>query len=221
MKITDYKSLIFDCDGVILNSNKIKTEAFRLIFEPFGKVPADEMVDYHISYGGISRYKKIDYFINNYIKNRNKKYIQDLKVDLLKNFSDIVKNKLFKSEVCKDLQLLKLRTKNSKWFIVSGGDEEELNYTFKNKNISSFFDGGIFGSPSNKFEIIDDKIKKGNIIKPTIYFGDSKLDYEVADFYNFDFVFVYQWTEFDNWKYFFRDKKNVITIYSPSEILKI
>jgi hypothetical protein len=178
------------------------------------------MVDYHISYGGISRYKKIDYFINNYLQNRTKKYLQDLKVDLLKNFSDIVKNKLIKSEVCNDLQLLKLRTKNSKWFIVSGGDEEELNYTFKKKKISSLFDGGIYGSPSNKFEIIEDEIKKGNIIKPAIYFGDSKLDYEVADFYNFDFVFVYQWTEFDNWKYFFRDKKNVIIINSPSEILK-
>lgn len=220
MKITDYKSLIFDCDGVVLNSNKIKTEAFRLIFEPFGKGLANEMVDYHISYGGISRYKKIDYFINNYLQNRTKKYLQDLKVDLLKNFSDIVKNKLIKSEVCNDLQLLKLRTKNSKWFIVSGGDEEELNYTFKKKKISSLFDGGIYGSPSNKFEIIEDEIKKGNIIKPAIYFGDSKLDYEVANFYNFDFVFVYQWTEFDNWKFFFRDKKNVIIINSPSEILK-
>ena len=28
-----YKSLIFDCDGVILNSNKIKTEAFRKILK--------------------------------------------------------------------------------------------------------------------------------------------------------------------------------------------
>ena len=24
-----YKSIIFDCDGVILNSNEIKTESFR------------------------------------------------------------------------------------------------------------------------------------------------------------------------------------------------
>ncbi len=26
----EYKSIVFDCDGVILNSNKIKTRAFRL-----------------------------------------------------------------------------------------------------------------------------------------------------------------------------------------------
>lgn len=221
MKITDYKSLIFDCDGVVLNSNKIKTEAFRTIFQPFGLDLANEMVKYHVNHGGISRYKKIDYFLENFLKNQKKEYIQDLKKDLLKNFSEIVIEKLVKSEVCQNLELLKFKTKNSKWFIVSGGDEKELNHTFKLKKISLLFNGGIYGSPSSKYEIIKDEIKKGNIIQPAIYFGDSKLDYEVADFYNFDFVFVYQWTEFDNWKYFFRDKKNVIIINSPSEILKI
>ena len=69
MKITDYKSLIFDCDGVVLNSNKIKTEAFRKIFQPFGLDLANEMVRYHVNHGGISRYKKIDYFLEN-LKNQ-------------------------------------------------------------------------------------------------------------------------------------------------------
>lgn len=221
MKITDYKSLIFDCDGVILNSNKIKTEAFRTIFQPFGLDLANEMVRYHVNHGGISRYKKIDYFLENYLKNQKKEYIKDLKTDLLKNFSEIVKKKLVKSEVCQNLELLRLKTKNSKWFIVSGGDEKELNYTFKSKKISSLFDGGIYGSPSNKYEIIENEIKNGNIIQPAIYFGDSKLDYEVADFFNFSFTFVLQWTEFDNWKSFFVDKNNVIIVNSPIEILKI
>ena len=221
MKISNYNSLIFDCDGVILNSNKIKTDAFKLIFQPFGLDIANKMLEYHISNGGISRYEKINYFLNNYVQNQKKKYLQKLKLDLLKNFSKIVKNKLVTSEVCINLELLKLKTKNSKWFIVSGGDGKELNYTFKLKKISSLFDGGIYGSPSNKYEIIENEIKKGNIMKPAIYFGDSKLDYEVANFFNFDFAFVYQWSEFDKWKNYFNNKKNVVIINSPFEILKI
>tara|TARA_B100001769_G_C22091710_1_gene588796 strand:+ start:847 stop:1512 length:666 start_codon:yes stop_codon:yes gene_type:complete len=221
VKITDYKSLIFDCDGVVLNSNKIKTKAFETIFQPFGLDIANKMVQYNIKYGGISRYKKIDYFLENYVKNQKKEYIKDLKIDLLKNFSEIVIKKLVKSEVCQNLELLKLKTKNSKWFIVSGGDEKELNYTFKLKKISSLFNGGIYGSPTSKYEIIENEIKNGNIIQPAIYFGDSKLDYEVADFFDFSFAFVLQWTEFDNWKSFFSDKKNVTILNSPAEILKI
>ena len=30
-----YKSIIFDCDGVILNSNEIKTESFRKVLSNF------------------------------------------------------------------------------------------------------------------------------------------------------------------------------------------
>ncbi len=220
MKIFEYSSLIFDCDGVILNSNQIKTEAFKQIFEPFGLKASNKMIDFHIKNGGISRYKKIDYFIENYVKNRDKKYLDDLKLDLLKNFSKILKNSLVSSEVCNNLKLLKLKTSNSKWFIVSGGDQEELKFTFQKKQISSLFDGGIYGSPSTKYEIIENEIKNGNIVKDAIYFGDSKLDYEVANFFNFDFVFVSQWTEFNNWKLFFNDKKDVMIVNSPIEILK-
>ena len=219
MRIDDYNSLIFDCDGVILDSNNIKTEAFETVFKPFGSDIAKKMVQYHIDYGGISRYEKIDYFLENFIEIKDEFFLKNLKYDLLKNFGEIVKNQLLKSEVCLNLELLKLKTKNSKWFIVSGGDEKELKNTFKLKKISPLFNGGIFGSPLNKYEIIENKIKNKNIKEPVIYFGDSKLDYEVADFFNFDFVFVYQWTEFDNWKSFFKNKTNVQIVNSPAEII--
>ena len=35
-RISQYKYLIFDCDGVILNSNNIKTEAFGEVVAYFG-----------------------------------------------------------------------------------------------------------------------------------------------------------------------------------------
>ena len=34
--ISDYKALVFDCDGVVLDSNRIKTEAFRIAALPWG-----------------------------------------------------------------------------------------------------------------------------------------------------------------------------------------
>lgn len=65
MNLNQYKSLIFDCDGVILHSNKIKTEAFYKVALRFGKVAADKMVDYHVRNGGISRYKKFEWLLIN------------------------------------------------------------------------------------------------------------------------------------------------------------
>jgi len=35
--LLNYKNIIFDCDGVILDSNKIKTDAFIKLFENYPK----------------------------------------------------------------------------------------------------------------------------------------------------------------------------------------
>ena len=59
-----YQNLIFDCDGVILNSNKIKTNAFFAVALPYGQTAAQALVDYHLQNGGISRYRKFEYFLH-------------------------------------------------------------------------------------------------------------------------------------------------------------
>ena len=63
IKISKYKSLIFDCDGVILNSNKIKSNAFRKVLKKFNQIAVDEFIKYHKDNGGISRYIKFEYFL--------------------------------------------------------------------------------------------------------------------------------------------------------------
>jgi len=60
-KITIYKTLVFDCDGVVLNSNKIKTQAFYEATKQFGHESAQALVDYHVANGGISRYAKFEW----------------------------------------------------------------------------------------------------------------------------------------------------------------
>ena len=47
LDLTSYDVYIFDCDGVILNSNELKSEAFRdaLAGEPRDKV--NDLVNYH------------------------------------------------------------------------------------------------------------------------------------------------------------------------------
>ena len=56
-KISEYNSLIFDCDGVILNSNEIKTSCFRKILKRYNQDAVEDFIDYHKKNGGISRYK--------------------------------------------------------------------------------------------------------------------------------------------------------------------
>ena len=54
--------LVFDCDGVILDSVPVKTRAFARLAEPFGPEARDRFVMYHTVHGGVSRYKKFEWF---------------------------------------------------------------------------------------------------------------------------------------------------------------
>ena len=217
-----YNSIIFDCDGVILNSNKIKTESFKKILFQFNKNAVDEFLNYHRNNGGVSRYIKIDYFLT-YILPKYTKLLEnkDNKLSsLLENYSNECKKSLYNSEVACDLDKLKDITNNIPWIIVSGGDQKELRDVFEYKKLSRFFDGGIYGSPEKKIDIIKRQIKKGFINYPALFLGDSKLDHTVAKSLNIDFLFVTNWTDFRG--YIEYCKSNAIdTINSVSDLISI
>lgn len=58
------KNIIFDFDGVILDSVPTKTEGFKKLFQNFSTDAVNKLVLYHELNGGKSRYVKIKYFFN-------------------------------------------------------------------------------------------------------------------------------------------------------------
>lgn len=193
-----YKSIIFDCDGVILNSNRIKSKSFFSIAQKFGNKNAKALLEYHIENGGVSRNIKFKYFITDILK---KRFSEKLYSELLDNYSVYVFDKLSDCEIADSLY--KIRKKNKKkWYLVSGGNESEIKKIFQFKEIYNFFDGGIYGSPKSKDIIFNELIDNKKIEFPAIYFGDSKYDYDVAKKFNVDFIFIHEWTEFYEWEKF-------------------
>ena len=219
MNLRKYNTLIFDCDGVILNSNDIKTKAFIKTLSTYSNDLIEEFISYHKANGGVSRYKKIKYFLNvlapkyNYL-NQDKNYEK-----LISIYSDICKNSLLLTEEASGLDCLKSKTINKRWLVVSGGDQSELREVFLKKNISKYFDGGIFGSPDKKEKIINREIKNNNIIKPALFLGDSKHDFYAAKENHIDFIFLSAWTEYKEYKTFCSDN-GIIIRNNINEILK-
>lgn len=197
MNLAEYKSIIFDCDGVVLDSNKIKTQAFYNVASTYGSNVATELVQFHVKNGGVSRYKKFEYFFKNILNKTN----YDVELESLVNaYADNVYSALLNSNVTPGLEQLRESTRSSRWFIVSGGDQDELRRVFKHKKLYEYFDGGIYGSPDSKEEILERQLDEGNVLKPALFLGDSKYDHIAASKYDIDFVFVYEWTEYKQWK---------------------
>jgi phosphoglycolate phosphatase-like HAD superfamily hydrolase len=204
MKLDQYKAIIFDCDGVVLNSNAVKTDAFRAVTQPFGESASSALVDFHTQNGGVSRYAKFAHFVDLILPT----HVPDLAVGdrpgllstLLAEFSREVKTGLLQCEVAPGLVDLRQALPDTRWLIVSGGDQAELREVFEQRGLAHYFDGGIYGSPKDKHSIVDDLLEAGEIQRPSLFLGDSRLDHEVAKAFGIDFIFVHQWTEFADWQ---------------------
>lgn len=195
-----YKTLVFDCDGVILNSNKVKTAAFYKTALVYGEQAAQELIKYHVENGGVSRYKKFAYFLEKIVPNFSvNKNGPDLE-NLLNHYAAVVQQGLLSCEVAEGLEELRLKTKHTNWLIVSGGDQIELRKVFAERDLNKYFDGGVFGSPDTKEKILERELGNNNIQQPALFLGDSKYDYKAANALDIDFIFLTEWTEIENYK---------------------
>lgn len=202
--ITDYATLVFDCDGVVLNSNRVKTEAFYQAALPYGKAAAQRLVDYHVQHGGISRYAKFAYFVEHLIEPGQAGPALE---ELLSRYAAEVHEGLLNCEIAPGLQALRERTAQAQWMIVSGGDQAELREVFTSRGIAALFKGGIFGSPDTKDEILARELATDNLQKPALFLGDSKYDYQAAMGAGLDFVFLSSWTEVADWNNWVKDNR--------------
>jgi len=71
--LSNYDTIAFDCDGIILDSNRVKTAAFYHAALAFGQSAAEAIRDYHIANGGISRFKKFEWLISEHLAHLDKK----------------------------------------------------------------------------------------------------------------------------------------------------
>ena len=196
LKSDCYKTLIFDCDGVILKSNEIKTAAFRKIAQPYGEHVTEALLAFHKINAGASRYRKFAYLLGNLL---GEDPTQERVVELSKEFSLNIWSDLLECGVTPKLAELRDRFHSARWAVVSGSDESELQQLLMVKQLSHFFDCGIFGSPTPKSEILAKRLSDGTFLRPAIYFGDSIYDYEASKCNDLDFIFVSAWSELTDW----------------------
>ena len=100
LDLSKYKTIIFDCDGVILNSNQIKTDAFFDVACLYGKDAAEKLKEYHIDNAGISRHNKFKYLFEEILnKSNSEKEI----INIQEKFANKVKRDLLVCEIDQDL----------------------------------------------------------------------------------------------------------------------
>ena len=196
-----YKTMVFDCDGVVLDSNIVKTDAYFRTAKNLGATDsqAKALVDYHVELGGVSRYHKFDYYLREILHQP----VTDGAIQkLLDEFSRELEVGLMQCDLAKGLFALRAALPACRWLILSGGDQNELRTLFAKRKIDHMFNGGIFGSPDDKHTVLAVEKANGNLQLPAVFLGDSKYDYEAAERAGIDFIFLSDWTEVSDWQDF-------------------
>ena len=196
----------FDCDGVLLDSNEVKTRAFADVARAYGDAAAEALVDHHRAHGGVSRFVKWRHFFDG-ILGREPEPGELQRV--LEAFASRSLAGVRQAAVDPAAATLvrELRESGSRCHVVSGAAEDELRLALDEAGLARLFDG-VHGSPATKVEIVD-RVRSAPDA-PGIFVGDSRLDHEVAESRGLSFVFVSHWTEFRDWEPYFRTRDALV-----------
>lgn len=192
----NYKVAIFDCDGVILQSNEMKSTAFAKALEGEDPQLVKTFVEYHKSNGGVSRYVKFDHFFRNIKK--QVEFDRSL-ASALEKYALITSQGLLTCELVPGVIDIfdYFNSKGVRCYVASGGAEGEVRYCLGELGLSRYFDG-IYGSPRTKIDHLEE-LRANNLLgAPCVYFGDAKSDLDAAKAFGLDFVFISSYSDWEN-----------------------
>jgi phosphoglycolate phosphatase-like HAD superfamily hydrolase len=172
------KNIIFDFDGVIVDSSEAKNKALVSLFESYGKKACEEFYNYSIQNGGVPRFNKIRYFFENIVK-------EDVSEDKINYYAKLY-SKITKDLISKDmlidevLDFIKNNFTKYNFHIASGTYIKDLEFLVDKLEIKKYFKS-IKGSPELKPTLVAKILKEFNYKNSqTALIGDSIKDYEAA-----------------------------------------
>lgn len=181
-----YDAVIFDCDGVILDSNFIKIQVMEkaLIALHDNRSEINECVSYFAANFGLTRFKHVEKFIDAFltIDDSKKEMFRDKLLELYSFGCELLYPT---SEITPGFLAFKGRL-NLPCFVASGSEQNQLRMTLRLKGLANSFKK-ILGSPTSKVENIN-FLKTSNEFSSYVLIGDSVQDYESSKKAGIDFI---------------------------------
>lgn len=177
-----YDTIIFDCDGVILDSNNLKIEAMRNSLR-IANVPNSEnemCCDYFKKNFGKSRFHHVQYFVDNIIS-----FADDLLYEkIISNYAKQCESLYLSAKITPGF-LSAISNCSAKLFVASGSAQEELREVFRKRNLGEFFTL-ILGSPTSKSDNIATILAQSE--GKALMIGDAISDFNAARDNGIDFL---------------------------------
>jgi phosphoglycolate phosphatase-like HAD superfamily hydrolase len=171
------KAVIFDFDGVILESANIKTQAFLELFAAYPQ-HQPQILAYHLANAGLSRYHKFEWIYHELL---HQPFTPTERERLGTAFSAIVLDQILRCPfVPGALETLQSLHGRYLTFVASGTPQEELDLIVRQRHLAPYFNE-VWGTPLKKEQIIQGILQRFNLRPAEIIFiGDGTSDYRAA-----------------------------------------
>jgi beta-phosphoglucomutase len=169
--------ILFDFDGVILESADIKTQAFKDLFASERRhVPA--ILRYHLKHAGISRFKKFDYIYRRILR---RPLDEAEKKRLGRAFSKKVYERVLRCPMVPGAEdFLKRYHRKIRFFIISGTPQMELRSIVRARKLGRFFKA-VYGTPRTKAKLANFILKRARVSPAQVLVvGDALADRDAA-----------------------------------------
>jgi phosphoglycolate phosphatase-like HAD superfamily hydrolase len=172
------KALVFDFDGVILESANVKTEAFCDLYAEHGPDVVARVREYHLANLGISRFIKFEWISQNVFQTP---LSPAMKSTLGEKFSSLALSRVLVSPFVPGAkEALDALAGRYEMFVASGTPQEELDMIVDRRGLRALFQE-VHGTPRDKPTILNDLMaRKGLTADEILFIGDGLSDHDAA-----------------------------------------
>lgn len=176
---SNWQAIIFDFDGVVAESGKIKTQAFAELYRSYGDEVVAAVAQHHKQNGGMSRYRKFHYYQKHFLNKPPLTSEEEKELD--RQFSKLVMEAVIACDAVPGAnELIQQQAAKIPLFVASGTPEIELKEIVKRRGLAPYFTE-VRGAPTLKQELVASILATYKLIPESVLMiGDALVDYESA-----------------------------------------
>jgi phosphoglycolate phosphatase-like HAD superfamily hydrolase len=182
------EAIIFDFDGVLVESVDIKTRAFARVFEPEGEDVTARVTEYHLQNAGVSRFDKFRYIYENILR---RPLPEDRFDELCRHFAGLVVEEVTSAPFVKGAREFLDNFAGhvyKKCFVSTATPQGEIEEIIRRRHMQGYFKA-VHGAPKKKAVIVREILDTHGIDPgAAVYVGDAMSDYSAASANSVPFI---------------------------------